>query len=351
MGSRPDLTAKTLDDHGGWPGLLDKLCRKENLSALETEAILAEILRGEAEPAQIAGFLVGLRVKGETVEETSGLVRAMVSMAEPLELPEDTIDIVGTGGGRSRRDAALNVSTMACFVAAGAGATVCKHGNRRASSTSGAFDVLEVLGVDIDITPTQLATQVAEHKIGFAFARTFHPAMRFAGPVRAGLGIPTVFNVLGPLCHPGQPIRQLIGAAEPSLADRMIEIFQANGSVHTWVVTGHEGFDEIALTGPTRVLELRDGEVREWTLDPGDFGLSIAGIDELVGGDPERNAEIARALFDGSETGARRDIVALNAAAGLVVAGIADDVADGLERAMSVLADGSAAGVLNSITT
>ncbi|MDG2427278.1 MAG: anthranilate phosphoribosyltransferase [Acidimicrobiales bacterium] len=351
MDSRSDLGTMTLDDHGGWPVLLDKLCRKEDLSAAETETILAEILRGEAEPVQIAAFLVGLRMKGETVEETSGLVRAMISMAEPLELPKDTIDIVGTGGGRSRRTAALNVSTMACFVAVGAGATVCKHGNRRASSTSGAFDFLEILGVDIDITPSALATQVAEHKIGFAFAQTFHPAMRFAGPVRAGLGIPTVFNVLGPLCHPGQPKRQLIGTAEPNLADRMIEIFRTNGSVHTWVVTGHEGLDEIALTGPTRVLELRDNEVRKWTLDPEDLGLSTAGGAELLGGGPERNSDIAQALFDGSETGARRDIVALNAAAGLVVAGIAADVAEGLERAMSALADGSAARALNSIAT
>ncbi len=339
-----------LEDHGGWPGLLDRLCRGENLSALETEAILAEILSGDAEPAQIAGFLVGLKIKGETVEETSGLVRAMVSMAEPLALPDDTIDIVGTGGVASRRDAALNVSTMACFVATGGGATVCKHGNRRASSTSGAFDVLEALGIDIDISPADLEAQVAEHRIGFAFARTFHPAMRFAGPIRAGLGIPTVFNVLGPLSHPGQPTRQLIGAADRGLADRMVEVFRISGSVHAWVVTGHDSLDEIALSGPTRVLELCDGEVREWTLDPADLGLSSVDPGALAGGGPERNAEIARSLFDGTETGARRDMVALNAGAGLVVAGIADGIADGLERAMAALADGSAAAVLDSIS-
>jgi len=332
----------TLEDHGGWPGLLDRLCRSEDLSALETEAILREILSGDAEPAQIAGFLVGLKVKGETAEETSGLVRAMVSVAEPLALPDDTIDIVGTGGVASRREATLNVSTMACFVAAGGGATVCKHGNRRASSTSGAFDVLEVLGIDIDIAPDQLAAQVVKHRIGFAFARTFHPAMRFAGPIRAGLGIPTVFNVLGPLSHPGQPVRQLIGAADPALADRMVEVFRVNG---------HAALDEIALTGPTRVLELREGAVTEWTLDPTDLGLSLADPADLAGGGPDRNAEIARALFDGSETGARRDIVALNAGAGLVVAGIADGIADGLERAMAALADGSAGAVLDSISS
>ena len=340
----------TLEDHGGWPGLLDRLCRGEDLTALEAEAILAEILSGDAEPAQIAGFLVGLKVKGETAEETRGLVRAMVAVAEPLDLPEGTIDIVGTGGVTSRRDAALNVSTMACFVAAGAGATVCKHGNRRASSTSGAFDVLEALGVDIDISPAELAAQVAEHRIGFAFARTFHPAMRFAGPIRAGLGIPTVFNVLGPLSHPGQPRRQLIGAADVALADRMVEVFRAGGSVHTWVVTGDGALDEIALTGPTRVAELRDGEVAEWELDPTDLGLSLVDPADLAGGGPERNAEIAHALFDGSETGPRRDMVALNAGAGLVVAGIADGIANGLERAMAAMADGSAAAALESIS-
>ena len=164
-----------LDDFGGWPGLLARLCDGEDLSADEAEAVLTEILGGEAEPAQIAGFLVGLKVKGETAEETTGLVRAMVAAAEPLDLPEGTIDIVGTGGGHGRRVAALNVSTMACFAAVGAGATVCKHGNRRASSTSGAFDLLEALGVDIEISPNRLAVQVAEHRIGFAFARTFHP--------------------------------------------------------------------------------------------------------------------------------------------------------------------------------
>ncbi|MFT6549619.1 MAG: anthranilate phosphoribosyltransferase [Acidimicrobiales bacterium] len=238
---------------------------------------------------------------------------------------------------------------MACFVAVGAGATVCKHGNRSASSTSGAFDLLEILGVDIEVSPGRVAEQVAELRIGFAFARTFHPAMRFAGPIRAGLGIPTVFNVLGPLSHPGQPKRQLIGATEPALADRMLEVFRAGGSVHTWLVTGHDSLDEIALTGPTRVLELRDGLDSEWILDPVEIGMSLADPSELVGGDPERNAEIALAVFAGQERGPMRDIVALNAGAGLVVAGIANGIGDGVERAIAALDDGSASAVLDSI--
>ena len=339
-----------LDDFGGWPGLLARLCDGEDLSADEAEAVLTEILGGEAEPAQIAGFLVGLKVKGETAEETTGLVRAMVAVAEPLDLPEGTIDIVGTGGGHRRRVAALNVSTMACFAAVGAGATVCKHGNRRASSTSGAFDLLEALGVDIEIAPDRLAVQVAEHRIGFAFARTFHPAMRFAGPIRAGLGIPPVFNVLGPLSHPGQPKRQVIGAADPALADRMLEVFRIGGSTHTWLVTGDDGLDEVALTGPTRILELRDGVASEWTLDPTDLGMTLAEASDLAGGSPEANAKIAHDLFAGRERGPRRDIVALNAGAGLVVAGVADGIADGVERAIAALEDGSAAAVLESIS-
>ncbi len=338
-----------LEAYGGWPGLLDRLCAGDDLSADEAEAILTEILEGQAEPAQIAGFLVGLKVKGETAIETEGLVRAMVAAAEPLQLPEGTIDIVGTGGVAGRRHGALNVSTMACFVAVGGGATVCKHGNRKASSTSGSFDLLEILGVEIEMGSEALAAQVAEHRIGFAFARTYHPAMRFAGPIRAGLGIPTVFNVLGPLSHPGQPARQVIGAADEALADRMMEVFRVRGSEHTWVVTGDGDLDELALTGPSRVLELREGEVSELALDPADLGLTVVDDSALVGGPPEENALIARAILDGTETGPKRDIVALNAAAGLVVAGIADGIADGLERAFAAITDGSAGAALASI--
>ena len=338
-----------LDDYGGWPGLLERLCDGEHLSAGETEAILSEILSGEAEPSQIAGFLVGLKVKGETAEETTGLVNAMVAAAEPLDLPEGTIDIVGTGGGAVRRAGALNVSTMACFVAAGAGATVCKHGNRSASSTSGAFDLLEILGVDIEVSPGRVAEQVAELGIGFAFARTFHPAMRFAGPVRAGIGIPTVFNVLGPLSHPGRVRNQVIGTVDPALADRMIRVLQANGSVRSWVVTGHGGLDEIATTGPTRILELEDGHIREWELDPVNLGLRLVEPVELAGGGPEENAVIARAVFGGEDRGPRRDIIVLNAAAGLVVAGVVDSIAEGFEVAGAAIDDGGVSRVFEAI--
>ena len=338
-----------LEGLDGWPGLLSRLCAGEDLGSGEAESVLTEILSGEAEPVQIAAFLVALKVKGETVDETIGLVRAMVAAAEPLDLPDGTIDIVGTGGSPRRREKALNVSTMACFVAAVAGAVVCKHGNRRASSTSGAFDLLDLLGLDIDVTPAQVAEQVATHRLGFAFARTFHPAMRFAGPVRAGIGIPTVFNVLGPLSHPGDVRRQVIGCADYSLGDRMVEVFRATDSVHTWVVTGHDALDEIAVTGPTRVLELRDGEVREFEIDPTAHGIAIVGPDDLPGGDPAENAAVAAALFAGEERGPARDIVVLNAAAGLVVAGVADDLDAGIEAAAASIDDGSAAAVLEAL--
>jgi anthranilate phosphoribosyltransferase len=340
-----------LEGLGGWPGLLNRLCAGEDLGSDEAEAVLTEILTGDAEPVQIAAFLIALKVKGETADETIGLVRAMVAAAEPLDLPDGTIDIVGTGGSPQRRKRALNVSTMACFVAAGAGAVVCKHGNRRASSTSGAFDLLDLLGIDIDVTPERVAEQVSAHRLGFAFARTFHPAMRFAGPVRAGIGIPTVFNVLGPLSHPGGVRRQLIGCTEHALGDRMIEAFRATGSVHTWVVTGHDALDEIAVTGPSRVLELRDGEVREFEIDPSAHGIPIADPDELPGGDPEQNAAIAIALFAGEERGPARDIVLLNAGAALVVAGVVDDLDDGIEAAAASIDDGSTAAVLEALRT
>ena len=219
-----------INDHGGWPIVLGTLASGDDLSADITRAVLSTILSGEATDAQIAAFIVGLRIKGETVEELAGLQAAMLDAAAPLAVPDNTIDIVGVGGAPSRRLHALNVSTMAAFVAAAAGATVCKHGNRKASSTSGSFDLLEALGVDVDLTPEQLEAQVNSIGLGFAFARTFHPAMRHVGPVRAQLGIPTVFNVLGPLSHPGRLTKQVVGAGDWSNAKRMVRVLRATGS-------------------------------------------------------------------------------------------------------------------------
>lgn len=332
----------SLDAHGGWPGILGALTARQNLTAQQCSAVLAEILAGDATDAQISAFIVGLRLKGETVEELTGLTHAMFAVAEPLELPEATIDLVGVGGAPSRRLHALNISTMAAFVAAGAGASVCKHGNRRASSTSGSFDFLEAMGVAIDVTPTELEAQVAQHGIGFAFARSFHPAMRHAGPVRAQLGIPTVFNILGPLSHPGRLTRQVIGASDWTLAHRMAETLRATGSVRSLIVHGDGGLDELTTTGPSRIVSLDGDEIVELEIDAADYGLARVSPDELAGGDAAANATIAEAVF-GGERGARRDIVVLNAAAGLVAAGVADDLGAGVEAAQAAIDDGRAA--------
>lgn len=332
----------TIADFGGWPGILGALAERRDLDGEQCTAVLSEILAGDATDAQIAAFILGLRIKGETVEELTGFQAAMMAAATPLALPADTIDIVGVGGAPSRRVHALNVSTMAAFVAAGAGASVCKHGNRKASSTSGSFDLLEALGVDVDITPAQLEAQVAEHGVGFAFARAFHPAMRHVGPVRAEMGIPTVFNILGPLSHPGRLTRQVIGASDWTLAHRMAETLRATGSVRSLIVHGDGGLDELTTTGPSKIVSLDDGEIAEVEIDATDYGLARVTPDELAGGDAGANAEIAGRIFSGERMPAR-DIVVLNAAAGLMAAGVVDDLTAGVEAAAAAIDDGSAA--------
>lgn len=338
----------TLDEFGGWPGILGTLAAGDDLTADGARAVLATILDGGATDAQISAFIVALRLKGETVEEMTGLQGAMIEAASPLKVPDQTIDIVGVGGAPSRRVHALNVSTMAAFVAAGAGATVCKHGNRKASSTSGSFDLLEALGVDVEISPPELEAQVAEIGLGFAFARTFHPAMRHVGPVRAELGIPTVFNVLGPLSHPGRLSRQVIGVADWGIADRMIRVLAATGSTRSIVVHGDGGLDELTTSGPSKMLSLRDGEITEIGVDATEYGLAPATPDELAGGDAAANADIARRVL-GGEPGPQRDIVVLNAAAGLVAAGLALDLGGGVTLAAAAIDDGRAADKLAAL--
>ena len=339
----------SLDAHGGWPGVLSTLTAGEDLDFETSKSALDTILAGAATHAQIAGFIVALRQKGETVDELAGMVAAMLEAATPLAVPDGSIDIVGMGGSSVRRLHALNVSTIACFVAAGAGATVCKHGNRKASSTSGSFDLLEALGIPDDVAPDVLERAIAEVGVGFAFARTFHPAMRHVAPVRAELGIPTVFNLLGPLSNPGRVTRQVIGTADWNLAPRMIEVLEATGSEHAMIVHGDGGIDELSVTGPSRVLELVDGAVIESDIDPAALGFAPAGSDDVVGGDAAENAAIARRILNGEETGARRDMIVLNAAAGLVVAGVADAMADGVERAAAAIDDGSAAAKVDGL--
>ena len=349
MTTDPAGRASAIDRVGGWPTVLGRLVEGQDLSADEAAAGLATILAGEATPARLAAFIVALRLKGETVEEVAGMVGAMLEAAAPLELPPDTIDIVGTGGSPRRRVKALNVSTMACIVAAAAGATVCKHGNLKASSTSGSFDLLGALGIGYELDGPELGAVVRDVGLGFCFARTFHPAMRHAGPVRAELGVPTVFNVLGPLSHPGRVTRQVIGVGDGRLLDLVAGALAARGSVHALVVHGHGALDELALTGPTMVREVRGGEVvAAYTLEPADVGLVAVAEDALPGGDAAANADIARAVLAG-EPGPARDIVLLNAGAGLYVADLAETIADGVERARAAIDAGDAADVLGRI--
>ncbi len=331
----------TFEELGGWPAVLGSLTANQDLDGATAEAVLQTILEGVASEAQIAAFTMGIGQKGETPDELAGMVRAMHEAATPLSMPEGTIDIVGMGGSPSRRKAALNVSTMACFVASAAGARICKHGNRKASSTSGSFDLLEALGINFDLTPSQLESVVAETGLGFAFAKAYHPALRHAGPVRLQMGIRTVFNILGPLAHPARLARQVVGVADEALADRMLDVLQATGSDRAWVVTGHNSLDELSTTGPTTVRQLIDGEQTRLTVDPADYGMATPGPDDLDGGDAAANAAIFRALLDG-QTGPIRDIVTLNAAAGLVVAGMAGDLGGGLELANHAIDSGAA---------
>ncbi len=338
-----------IDGLGGWSRILGMLVDGRDLAPEEAAAGLASVLAGEATPAQLAAFIVALRVKGETVAEVAGMVGAMLDAAEPLELPPGTIDIVGTGGSPRRRSKALNVSTMACVVAAAAGATVCKHGNVKASSTSGSFDLLGLLGVAFDLDGPALAAVVREVGLGFCFARAFHPAMRHAGPVRAELGVPTVFNLLGPLSHPGHVTRQVVGVGDPRSLDLVAGTLAARGHVHALVVHGDGALDEIALTGPTAVREIRDGEVVDArTIDPAEAGLATVAADDLPGGEPAENAAIARRVLAG-EPGPARDIVVLNAGAGLYVAGRADSIAEGARLAEAAIDDGSAGSMLERV--
>jgi anthranilate phosphoribosyltransferase len=337
----------TFADRGGWSAVLGALSARRDLTADESRAAMAEILDGAASPAQIAGFIVALRMKGETVDELTGMVEAMLAAAERVRLPAGApvVDIVGTGGDRAHT---INVSTLAALVVAGAGARVCKHGNRAASSATGSADLLEELGVRIDCGPDDVARCVAEAGIGFCFAPRFHPAMRHAGPPRRELGIPTAFNFLGPLANPAGVTRLMIGVADASMAERMVGVLAARGAEHVLVVHGDDGLDELTISTTSQVVELRDGEVRAFEVDPTDFGIAAAPRESLVGGDPSTNAALARKVL-GGEAGPHRDIVCLNAGAGLVAAGVVDDLKSGVDLARSSIDSGSAAAALDRL--
>jgi anthranilate phosphoribosyltransferase len=340
----------SLSDQGGWRTVLASLTRHEELAPEVAAAAIDEILSGESSPAQIGGFLVGLATKGTQPAEVAAMVDAMLAHASPLDLPDVgvTVDIVGTGGSRLRQDRAFNISTTACFVVAGAGVPVCKHGNRKASSSSGSTDVLEALGVTVELDGPAVARCVAEAGVGFAFARVFHPAMRHAGPVRAELGVPTVFNILGPLSHPGHVTRQVIGVADPALAPLVIDVLRRRGAPRAMVVHGSDGLDELTLTGPSFVWELRDGQITETEVHPAHLGLATVVVEDIDVGAPDDNASVIHEILAGAG-GPRRDVVVLNAAAGLVVAGAVDDLMAGIEVAKDAIDSGRAAATLERL--
>ncbi len=337
----------TLSDLGGWPAVLGPLTAGRDLSAAEVTAAITEILQGAATPAQIAAFAVGLRMKGETVEEMSALLDAMRAFGEPVELAAgtDAVDTCGTGGDRA---CTINASTVAALVVAGAGAKVCKHGNRSQTSQCGSADLLEALGVTIDLAPEAVAGCVDRVGMGFCFAPRYHPAFRHVGPVRRELGVPTVFNFLGPVANPARVRRQVLGVSDPAMAGKLLGVLQAQGAERAMVVYGHDGLDELSTITTSTVLELRDGDLRTYDVDPAALGLKPATLDELRGADPATNADLARRILDG-EPGPRREFVLLNAAAGLVAAGVADDLSEGLAAATSSVDDGRAAGVLDGL--
>ena len=330
-----------------WPEVLSALVAGSDLSAEQTAWAMGEILAGEATPSQIAGFAVALRAKGETIDEVSGLVDSMYAVATPLSIPGRLLDVVGTGGDRSM---SVNISTMSAIVAAGAGARVVKHGNRSASSKSGSADVLEKLGIRLDLAPDRVAQVAEQAGITFCFAAAFHPAMRHAAVPRRELGIGTTFNVLGPLTNPARAAAQAIGCADARMAPVMAGVFARRGA-DAWVFRGDDGLDELTTTTTSRLWQVHAGEVTEATIDPAAHGIPQGTTEALRGGDAAHNADVVRRLLEG-EQGAVRDAVLLNAAAALAVhespAAEPDEaLAAGLVRAREAIDSGAAKATLD----
>jgi anthranilate phosphoribosyltransferase len=300
-------------------------------------SVMSEIMGGEATPAQIAALVVALRLRGETVDELVGFARAMRSHAVRID-PGAELDTCGTGGDGS---GSFNISTAAAFVAAGAGVRVAKHGNRAMSSSCGSADVLEALGVRIDLDPSAVEQCIRETGIGFMFAPKFHPAMKHAAAPRREIGVRTVFNVLGPLCNPAGATAQLMGVADPALVEKMAEVLVRLGVRRAMVVHGADGLDEFTLAGPTTVCEIAGGRVDRYTVEPGDVGLPGAPAEELAGGSAQDNADVLKSVLCGAR-GAQRDVVVLNAGAALAVAGAADGLVEGMRLAERAIDSGGA---------
>ena len=320
--------------------MLARLLDGHDLARDEARATMNEIMAGEATPAQIAGFLVALRAKGETAEEIAGCAEAMrehVLQVRPQR--RDLVDIVGTGGDGANT---YNISTAAALVASGAGAAIAKHGNRAASSASGAADVLEALGFRLDLEPERIERSIDELGFGFLFAQAHHPAMRHAAPVRSELATRTVFNVLGPLTNPAGARALMLGTYSPELTRTLAEALVQLGATRAYVVHGAGGIDELSPCGPNLVCEVENGAVREYELDPADLGVERCDPEELRGGDPATNAAALRAVLGGA-AGGHRSAVVLNAAGGIAAAGHAENLREGIVRAREAIDSGAAA--------
>jgi anthranilate phosphoribosyltransferase len=331
----------TQPDPDLWPHVLSKIAAGTSLDRDEAAAAMRVVMSGEATPAQVGGLLMGLRTKGETVEEIEGLADTMLGFANPVTPPAPVVDTCGTGGDRS---GTFNISTVAALVVAGAGVPVAKHGNRAASSICGSADLLEALGVRIDLDATGVERCLAEAGIAFIFAPVFHPAMGHAGPVRRELRVPTVFNFLGPLTNPARPFAQVVGVSDERMLPLLARVLARRGT-RARLFRALDGLDELTTTGPSLVFEVADGELRESMLDPANLGLARSEVGDLRGGDPEASAAIALALLHG-ETGPRRDVVLLNAAAALEVSGRASSLDEGLAMAAASIDSGAAVDVL-----
>lgn len=325
-----------------WPEVLEQILSGEGLRRTQSHDAMAEIMGGEASDAQVAGFLVALRARGETAEEMTGFVDAMSEASVTVDVGEPVSDSVGTGGDRS---GTFNISTTAALIAAGAGVKIAKHGNRAASSQAGSADLLEALGIDLEMTPDQTVEMIRTVGFGFLFAPRYHPAMRHAGPVRRSLGVRTVFNFLGPLTNPAGANRLAVGTSEPRMAPLMIEVLKNRGAEAAFVFHGKDGLDELTTTGPSTIYRLKDGDISLAEFTPGDFGVRRATLDDLRGGDVATNVAITNAILEG-ESGPKRDIALVNAAATIVAADLADGFAEGVALAAESVDSGDAKALL-----
>jgi anthranilate phosphoribosyltransferase len=331
----------TEPDPNFWPHTLLQLSAHGSLDADGAAEAMRTIMAGDATPAQIGGFLMALRTKGETAEEVEGLARAMLEFATPVRPSSPVVDVVGTGGDRS---GTFNISTVSAIVLAGAGVRVAKHGNRAASSHCGSADVLEALGVKIDLDAPGVERCLEEAGIAFLFAPVFHPAMGHAAPVRRELRVPTVFNFLGPLTNPARPFAQAVGCSDARMLPLMAEVLARRG-VRAKLFRGEDGLDELTTTSISTVFDVREGEVRETHLDPQQLGLARSAVADLQGGDAAESATIARAVLSG-EAGPKRDVVLLNAGAAIEVAGFAGSLTEGMDTAAAAIDNGEALAAL-----